>query len=102
MVWLYRWGQDRERDECGGIGRRLQAISPHHRQRHDSTEKVLDERSLGYSVVSEKEADLYDMISISELTHALDAENCAILSVSQQSESLENYFVSLVGGESHA
>ena len=64
--------------------------------------KVLDERSLGYSVVSEKEADLYDMISISELTHALDAENCAILSVSQQSESLENYFVSLVGGESHA
>lgn len=64
--------------------------------------KVLDERSLGYSVVAEKEADIYDTISISELTHALDAENCAILSVSQQSESLENYFVSLVGGESHA
>ena len=64
--------------------------------------KVLDERSLGYSVVSEKEADIYDMISISELSHALDAENCAILSVSRQSESLENYFVSLVGGESHA
>ena len=36
------------------------------------------------------------------VSHALDAENCAILSVSQQSESLENYFVSLVGGESHA
>ena len=64
--------------------------------------KVLDERSLGYSVVSEKEADIYDAIGISELTHALDAEDCAILSVSQQSESLENYFVSLVGGESHA
>ena len=64
--------------------------------------KVLDARGLGYSVLSEKEADIYDAIGISELTHALDAEDCAILSVSQQSESLENYFVSLVGGESHA
>lgn len=63
--------------------------------------KVLDKRNLGYSVVSEKEADIYDTISISELTHALDAEDCIILSVSEQSESLENYFVSLVGGESH-
>lgn len=64
--------------------------------------KVLDERSLGYSVLSEKEANIYDAIGISELAHALDAEDCAILSVSQQSESLESYFVSLVGGESHA
>ena len=64
--------------------------------------KVLDERSLGYSVLSEKEADIYDAIGISELAHALDAEDCAILSVSKQSESLESYFVSLVGGESHA
>lgn len=64
--------------------------------------KVLDARGLGYSVLSEKEADIYDAIGISELTHALDAEDCTILSVSQQSESLESYFVSLVGGESHA
>ena len=63
--------------------------------------KVLDKRNLGYSVVSEKEADIYDAIGISELTHDLDAEDCLILSVSEQSESLENYFVSLVGGESH-
>lgn len=53
--------------------------------------KVLDKRNLEYSVVSEKEADIYDAIGISELTHALDAEDCLILSVSEQSESLENY-----------
>ena len=63
--------------------------------------KVLDKRNLGYSIASEKEADIYDAIGISELTHALDVEDCTILSVSEQSESLENYFVSLVGGESH-
>lgn len=63
--------------------------------------KVLDKRNLGYSIVSEKEADIYDAIGISELIHALDVEDCTILSVSEQSESLENYFVSLVGGESH-
>ena len=63
--------------------------------------KVLDKRNLGYSIVSEKEADIYDAIGISELTHALDVDDCTILSVSEQSESLKNYFVSLVGGESH-
>lgn len=63
--------------------------------------RVLDKRNLGYSIVSEIEADIYDAIGISELTHALDVEDCTILSVSEQSESLENYFVSLVGGESH-
>ena len=63
--------------------------------------KVLDKRNLEYSVVSEKEADIYDAIGISELTHALGVDYCTILSVSEQSESLENYFVSLVGGESH-
>lgn len=63
--------------------------------------KVLDKLNLGYSIVSEKEANIYDAIGISELTHALDVEDCTILSVSEQSESLENYFVSLVGGESH-
>ncbi|MBQ8935177.1 MAG: ABC transporter ATP-binding protein, partial [Oscillospiraceae bacterium] len=57
--------------------------------------------NLGYSIVSEKEADIYDPIGVSELTRALDVEDCTILSISEQSESLENYFVSLVGGESH-
>ena len=63
--------------------------------------KVLDKLNLGYSIVSEKEADIYDAIGVSELTRALDVEDCTILSISEQSESLENYFVSLVGGESH-
>lgn len=63
--------------------------------------KVLDKRNLEYSVISEKEADIYDAIGISELTHALDAENCTVFSMKEQTESLESYFISLVGGESH-
>ena len=63
--------------------------------------KVLDKRNLEYSVISEKEADIYDAIGISELTHALDAENCTVFSMQEQTESLESYFISLVGGESH-
>ena len=63
--------------------------------------KVLDKLNLGYSIVSEKEANIYDAIGISELTHTLDVEDCTILSVSEQTESLESYFISLVEGESH-
>ena len=62
---------------------------------------VLDRMQLKYSVISTTEADIYDDLSVSELTHALDAENCTVFSMKEQTESLESYFISLVGGESH-
>ena len=62
---------------------------------------VLDRMQRKYSVISTTEADIYDDLSVSELTHALDAENCTVFSMKEQAESLESYFISLVGGESH-
>lgn len=64
--------------------------------------RVLDARGLDYAVANDHSADIYAELAVSDLVHALDAENCALLSAETRDESLESYFISLVGGERHA
>lgn len=64
--------------------------------------RVLDARDLAYAVSSEEEADIYGAVEVTELTLALAAEGCKVKSLTERDESLESYFISLVGGESHA
>lgn len=62
---------------------------------------VLDEMELPYEILSDTGADLFAAVNISKLSSALSAYGCEILSVKEREESLESYFISLVGGESH-
>lgn len=62
---------------------------------------VLDDIGLDYSVASESEADVYGNVNITDLTLALSRENCRIVSVHKRDESLESYYISLIGGGSH-
>lgn len=64
--------------------------------------RVLDARGFDYAVADDHSADIYAELAVSDLVHALDAENCALLSAETRDESLESYFISLVGGERHA
>lgn len=64
--------------------------------------RVLDARGLDYAVADDHSADIYAELAVSDLVHALDLENCALLSAETRDESLESYFISLVGGERHA
>lgn len=64
--------------------------------------RVLDKMGLEYSVVSEDTADVYGEVGITRLTMALAGEGCEILSMHEQDESLENYYINLVGGGRHA
>lgn len=64
--------------------------------------RVLEARGVDYAVLDDHSADIYAEHSVSDLVHALDAENCALLSAETRDESLESYFISLVGGERHA
>lgn len=64
--------------------------------------RVLDARGLDYAVANDHSADIYAELAVSDLVHALDLENCALLSAETRDESLESYFISLVGGERHA
>ncbi len=60
---------------------------------------VLDEMGVEYKVVSQTEADIFAKINVSQLAQKLSSYNCEILSMQQQDESLEGYYMSLVGGE---
>ena len=60
--------------------------------------RVLDGMGVEYKILSDTTADIYAKLNISELTHALDKADCELLSLAEQDESLESYFVGLVGG----
>lgn len=63
--------------------------------------RVLDGMGMDYRVLSDREADLFGTVSITQLTLALAEENCQLYHVSERDESLESYFVNLVGGAGH-
>lgn len=63
--------------------------------------RVLDGMGMDYKVLDNRQADIYAKINISQLTFALAKENCEVLSVREHDESLESYFISLVGGDRH-
>ena len=59
---------------------------------------VLDSMGVEYKILSDTAADIYAKLNISELTHALDAAGCELRSLTEHDESLESYFMGLVGG----
>ncbi len=62
---------------------------------------TLDEMKLEYNVVSETKADIFAQITVTELVLALAKKNCQVISIQEKDESLESYFMSLVGGADH-
>lgn len=64
--------------------------------------RVLDEMKIEYKVITEKTADVYAKVNVSQLTLALAKENCELISLQERNESLESYYISLVGGEINA
>ncbi len=63
--------------------------------------RVLDGMGIEYQILSEGRADLFAQPTISQLSAALDREGCQLLSAQERDESLESYFINLVGGGSH-
>lgn len=64
--------------------------------------RVLDTMGIEYTILSPTEADIYARVNISQLAMALAKEDCEVLTLQEKDESLESYFISLVGGDSHA
>ena len=61
--------------------------------------RVLDRMNKDYEVLSETEANIFGDIVLSELVMELAKENCNLLHSHEQDESLETYFINLVGGD---
>ena len=63
--------------------------------------RVLDGMGVEYTIWSDSMADLYASPNVTHLAAALAGENCEILSIQELDESLESYYVNLLGGDGH-
>lgn len=63
--------------------------------------RVLEDMKIEYRILDGTQADVYAKPNITRLTLALDKENCEVLSVEERDESLESFYISLVGGDRH-
>ncbi len=63
---------------------------------------VLDGMGAEYKILSDAQADVYARLNVTELTLALHERGCEVRSIEERDESLESFFVNLVGGERHA
>lgn len=63
--------------------------------------QVLDRLGLEYKIVSDSQADIFGQVNVSQLVLALSEKGCQVCSMHERDESLESYYVSLVGGEAH-
>ena len=64
--------------------------------------RVLDELQMEYKIISDTEADVFAKVNITSLTLALAKEKCELFSVQEREESLESFYLSLIGGAAHA
>jgi ABC-2 type transport system ATP-binding protein len=60
--------------------------------------RVMDSMGYEYNILDDRSAHLYTDIKFSDLAIALAAEGCDVISAVKEDESLEGFFMSLVGG----
>ena len=64
-------------------------------------EKMGFNDNVSYKIYQDNRIDIYAQPNITELVHMLDCEGCELLTVKEHDETLEGFFISLVGGGSH-
>lgn len=60
--------------------------------------QALERMGLEYKIRSHEEADVYGEVNLSQLILDLAKEDCQVLGIQEHNESLESYFMGLVGG----
>ena len=59
---------------------------------------VLDELGAEFEMMSDKKIKIFEKISVTLLSEKLSAKGCELIGVTEADESLESYFLDLVGG----
>ena len=60
--------------------------------------RVLETMGMEYEIRSDREADIFAKVNVTKLVFALRAEDCDLLDITKREESLESYYINLVGG----
>lgn len=63
--------------------------------------QALERMGLEYKIRSHEEADVYGEVNLSQLILDLAKEDCQVFGIQEHNESLESYFMGLVGGGEH-
>ena len=63
---------------------------------------IMDAKGVEYKIIDEKNAEVFSTFNFSELAVEFAKKNCNIISMEKHDESLEAFFISLIGGEAHA
>ena len=60
-----------------------------------------DQMGLEYHILSDTQAEIFSKITITKLILPLSEKGCEVLSIHEREESLESYYMSLIGGKTH-
>lgn len=63
--------------------------------------RVMVRLGMEYKMIDDNTADIFEKPNVTELVHELDKEDCILNSLHEHDETLESFFISLVGGGSH-
>lgn len=61
-------------------------------------QEVLGSMNMDYRVVSDTEADIFTDFYVTPLVTELSKRNCTVFTITQNDESLESFFINLIGG----
>ena len=64
--------------------------------------RVLDRLGVEYRIVDDTRADVFDDMQVTRLAEEARKENCVIYSIKERDESLESFYMNLIGGAHHA
>ena len=64
--------------------------------------RTLDGLRIEYRIVDDAHADVYAELPVSEFVSALAKEGCTVRSIKERDESLESFYMDLIGGTHHA
>ena len=91
-----------ERNQRGRTERRLPKCLRVEVSNTGALARVLEKQGIEYKILSDISADIFAEISLSALAQALAEENAELRTAKERNESLESYYIDLIGGEKHA
>ena len=63
---------------------------------------IMEQKGIEYKVLDDQTADVYAEMNFSEMAELFARENASILTMEEHDESLEAFYLALLGGEEHA
>ena len=60
--------------------------------------KYLEETKIPYKIISDEIIDIYEKVNVTEIVSALSKRNCIVNDFQEKGETLESYYLNLIGG----